>query len=427
MLNGIRRVEDNGERSLAGDLARCGALGSRRTVSPSPELSVPAAIAELLRGRPLAVVDERGDGQVVVAGARVRATTISFMAVHACGPVSAAIAPERARLLALRSQPGRSGRPFLVSVEARKGVTTGISAADRALTIALLADPATAPPQLSTPGHVALIATDAAGVLGAPGVEEAAVDLARLAGLQPVAVVCPIMDGQGRPATGAAVRRFCAEHGLRLLRVGELITYRRCREEAVERVVETRLPTSAGDFRALGYRSLCSGEEHLALVCGQATGARGVPVRIQRHCVLGEALHARSCGCRAQLDAAMATIQAHGCGVIVQPAAHRVPGLAAHWPAAADAEVRGAAAGAGAGGRRGGMTAGDPTELAALRHENALVARMLADIGIASAVLLCASGERPRHLEPHGVAVAGILALDRQSRDIRFAQGASSA
>ncbi len=388
---------------------------------------MPAAIAELLRGRPLVVVDERGDGQVVVAGARVRPATISFMAVHACGPVSVAIAPKRANELGLRLQPGRSGRPFLVSVEARSGVTTGISAADRARTIALLAEVTTAPAQLTTPGHIALIATDVDGVLGRSGVEEAAVDLTRLAGLQPVAAVCPIMDGQGRPASGATVSGFCAEHGLRLLRAAELITYRRCREEAVERVVETRLPTSAGTFQALGYRSLCSGDEHLALVCGQPGGAQRVPVRVQRHCVLGEALHARSCGCRAHLDAAIAAIQAHGCGVIVQPAAHRAPGISAHWPASPAAARAGRGCEAQADHVGGETTAGGPAELAALRHENALVARILCDIGLGSAVLLCAPGECPRHLEPHGVAVAGHAALDFQPADIRSAEGAASA
>src|SRR5690242_19005795 len=206
---------------------------------------------------------------------------------------------------------------FTVSIEAREGVTTGISAADRAHTIQVAIDPESAPRALVQPGHVFPLKAKPGGVLERTGQTEAAVDLARLAGLNPSGVICEVMNDDGTMARVDDLVGYCERHGVKMITVADLVAYRRRKEKLVERVVTTRLPTGFGEFNVVGYRSLVDDKHHVAMVKGDIEGQADVLVRVHSECLTGDVFHSLRCDCGEQLESALAMIEREGRGVLL--------------------------------------------------------------------------------------------------------------
>ncbi len=286
--------------------------------------TVEEAVEALRAGRMIIVVDDEdreNEGDLVLAAEKATPEAINFMLREARGLLCVPLTGERARELELRPMvvpPEDSHETaFTVSVDARWGVSTGISAADRTRTILVLADPDAGPEDLTRPGHVfPLIARDG-GVLRRAGHTEAAVDLCRLAGLQPVGVICEIMNDDGTMARLPELVAFAERHGLPVLTIADLIAYRKKREKLVERVCEAELPTTSGQFKIVTFRDILTGQEHVALVKGDFSGDEPVLVRVHSECLTGDALGSLRCDCGDQLRSAMATIEREGRGVVL--------------------------------------------------------------------------------------------------------------
>jgi 3,4-dihydroxy 2-butanone 4-phosphate synthase/GTP cyclohydrolase II len=206
---------------------------------------------------------------------------------------------------------------FTVSIEARDGVTTGISAADRARTVQVAIDPSSSSRDLVQPGHIFPLKAKPGGVLERTGQTEAAVDLARLAGLNPSGVICEVMNDDGTMARVPDLERYCSRHGLKMITVADLIAYRRRHDRLVERVVSTRLPTAFGEFTAVGYRSLVDDKHHVAMVRGEVAGQSDVLVRVHSECLTGDVFHSMRCDCGEQLESALSMIAAEDRGVLL--------------------------------------------------------------------------------------------------------------
>jgi 3,4-dihydroxy 2-butanone 4-phosphate synthase / GTP cyclohydrolase II len=284
--------------------------------------SVDEAIEDIRAGRMVVVVDDpdrENEGDLVVAAEFATDEAVNFMATHARGLVCLCLTGERCEELGLppmtQRNEARLGTAFTVSVEARQGVTTGISAADRAHTIAVAIDPRSTPHDLVQPGHIFPLRARDGGVLVRAGQTEAAVDLARLAGLNPAGVVCEIMNEDGTMARVPDLVPYCERHGLKMITVADLIEYRRRMEKLVERVVSVQLPTEYGVFTAIAYRETLTGREHVALVMGEI--GDDVLVRVHSECLTGDVFHSLRCDCGEQLESALATITAAGAGVLL--------------------------------------------------------------------------------------------------------------
>ncbi|MGH3049674.1 MAG: 3,4-dihydroxy-2-butanone-4-phosphate synthase, partial [Gaiellaceae bacterium] len=228
--------------------------------------------------------DRENEGDLTMAAQFVTPEAINFMAKEGRGLICLSLTPERCDELGLNLMAAKNESsfetPFTVSIEARTGVSTGISAADRARTIQVAIDPRTSPRELVQPGHVFPLKAKAGGTLERVGQTEAAVDLARLAGLIPAGVICEVMNDDGTMARVPDLTEYCVRHGLKMITVADLVAYRRRTEKLVERVVSTRLPTAFGEFVAIGYRSMLDGKHHVALVKGEVDGESDVLVRV---------------------------------------------------------------------------------------------------------------------------------------------------
>jgi 3,4-dihydroxy 2-butanone 4-phosphate synthase/GTP cyclohydrolase II len=286
--------------------------------------SVEEAIDDIRAGRMVVVCDDEdreNEGDLTLAAQFATPEAINFMATHARGLICLALTPDRCDELGLDLMAAKNETPlqtaFTVAIEAREGVTTGISAADRARTIQVAVDPEAKPQDLVQPGHVFPLKAKAGGVLERTGQTEAAVDLARLAGLIPAGVICEIMNDDGTMARVPDLIPYCEEHGLKMITVADLIAYRRRKDKLVERVVETGLPTAFGEFRAVGYRSLVDDKHHVAMVKGDVDGASDVLVRVHSECLTGDVFHSLRCDCGEQLEAALAMIEQEGRGVLL--------------------------------------------------------------------------------------------------------------
>ncbi len=286
--------------------------------------SVEEAIEAIRNGRMVVVVDDEdreNEGDLIMAGELVTPEAVNFMAKEARGLICVPMPREWAERLELRPmvEPPRDHHEtaFTVSVDAREGITTGISAHDRAKTIRLLADPRSKPSDFVRPGHVFPLVAREGGVLRRAGHTEAAVDLCRLAGLSPVGVICEIMNEDGTMARLPDLAKFAARHGLPILTIAGLIAYRKRREKLVEKVAEAELPTKWGHFRIVTYKDILSGQEHVALVKGKVAGEAPVLVRVHSECLTGDALGSLRCDCGDQLHRAMEMIEAEGKGVLL--------------------------------------------------------------------------------------------------------------
>jgi 3,4-dihydroxy 2-butanone 4-phosphate synthase/GTP cyclohydrolase II len=286
--------------------------------------TIEEAIDDIRRGRMVVVCDDENrenEGDLTMAAQFATPEAINFMAKEARGLICLALTSERCDQLGLDLMAAKNESPFqtafTISVEAREGVTTGISAADRARTIQVAVDPSSGPDDLVQPGHVFPLKSKEGGVLERAGQTEAAVDLARLAGVIPAGVICEVMNEDGTMARVPDLIPYCREHGLKMITVADLIAYRRRHERLVERVVATKLPTAFGEFSAVGYRSLVDDKHHVAMVKGNVSGEKDVLVRVHSECLTGDVFHSLRCDCGEQLAAALAMIEEEGQGVLL--------------------------------------------------------------------------------------------------------------
>jgi 3,4-dihydroxy 2-butanone 4-phosphate synthase/GTP cyclohydrolase II len=292
----------------------------------SPFCEVETALEELRAGRMIIVVDDEdreNEGDLTMAAEKVTPEAINFMAKHGRGLICLAMTPERLDYLRLGPMTAQNtsqfGTAFTESIDAAgRGVTTGISAYDRAQTILCAVDPATRPSDLARPGHIFPLRARKGGVLVRAGQTEASVDLARLAGLVPAGVICEVMNEDGTMARVPNLKEFCAEHDIKMLTVAELIRYRMKHERYVSRTGEALVPTQYGEFRVVGYYSETDGEAHLALVRGDIDqAARPVLVRMHSHCILGDVFGATSCECGHNIRASLKLIAEEGVGALI--------------------------------------------------------------------------------------------------------------
>jgi 3,4-dihydroxy 2-butanone 4-phosphate synthase/GTP cyclohydrolase II len=290
----------------------------------SVHIRVEEAIEELRLGKAIIVTDDEdreNEGDIVIAAEFCSTEIVNLMATHARGLICVPLTETRADNLDLPPMAEKNTAPlgtaFTVSVEAREGVTTGISASDRSRTIQLLADPNAIAEDFSRPGHIFPLRAKPGGVLVRAGQTEASVDLCRLAGLQEVAVVCEIMNDDGSMARMPELEIFGEKHSLKIVTVADLISYRLAKERLIERVEETSLPTTHGDFRAVGYRTLIDTKEHVALVMGDLDSPEPILVRVHDKCLTGDSFSSLRCDCGEQLNSAMTLVAEAGRGVIL--------------------------------------------------------------------------------------------------------------
>jgi 3,4-dihydroxy 2-butanone 4-phosphate synthase/GTP cyclohydrolase II len=371
------------------------------------------ALADLAAGRPVVVVDDEdreNEGDIIVPAAAVTPDLVAFMVRYSSGVLCVSLEGselDRRGIGPMTPHNRESMRTaFAVSVDAAKGVTTGISAADRARTIQVLADPTARPDDLVQPGHVFPLRYRPGGVLARPGHTEAAVDLARLAGWAPVGVLAELVDDDGSMLRGKRLRAFTDEHGLALVSIADLIRYRRQHDRLVERVVETRLPTAHGEFRAIGYRSTIDGSEHVALVRGdvaeRAAAGSDVLVRLHSECLTGDAFGSLRCDCGPQLDRSLAAIAVAGTGAVVYLRGHegRGIGLVAKLSAYALQDL-------GHDTVEANLALGMPADA----RDYWIGAQILADLGVSRLRLLTNNPAKRVGLESYGVTVSDTVPL----------------
>jgi len=297
------------------------AKGARKT---GPFATIDEAVIAIRDGQVVIVVDDEdreNEGDLTMAASTVTPEAINFMAKHGRGLICLAMMPDRLNKLEIpleRSEhPSQRDTAFCVSIDARDGTSTGISAADRARTVHVAIAPETRPRDLVRPGHVFPLRARSGGVLVRSGHTEAAVDLARIAGLESAGVICEIMNEDGTMSRVPELTKFAKKHGLLMITIADLIQYRMRTERLVMRVATASLPTEHGDFRIVAYENKLDNETHVALVRGDIGDGKDVLVRVHSKCLTGDVFHSARCDCGAQLDTAMARIGAEGRGVLL--------------------------------------------------------------------------------------------------------------
>jgi 3,4-dihydroxy 2-butanone 4-phosphate synthase/GTP cyclohydrolase II len=289
-----------------------------------PFSTIEEAIEDIRDGKMVVVCDaedRENEGDLTMAAQFCTPDAINFMATHGRGLICLALTGERCDELGLDLMAAKNESPFqtafTVSIEAREGITTGISAHDRAHTVQVAIDPSSRPQDLVQPGHIFPLKAKDGGVLERTGQTEAAVDLARLAGLNPSGVICEVMNDDGTMARVPDLELYCQKHGLKMVTVADLIAYRRRNDKLIERVVETNLPTKFGEFNVVGFRSLVDDKHHVAMVKGEIDGQEDVLVRVHSECLTGDVFHSLRCDCGQQLEDALARIEDEGRGVLL--------------------------------------------------------------------------------------------------------------
>jgi 3,4-dihydroxy 2-butanone 4-phosphate synthase/GTP cyclohydrolase II len=290
----------------------------------TPFHSIEDAIKDIKRGKFIILVDDEdreNEGDLVIAAEHVTPQAVNFMAKHARGLICLALTPQRVEELQLPQQAAENtatfGTAFTVSIDARKDISTGISAADRATTIHVAIDPKAKPSDLARPGHIFPLKAQQGGVLRRAGQTEGSVDLARLAGLSPAGVICEIMNEDGTMARVPELTKFAKAHKLKMVTIKALIEYRMQRETFVRRMASARLPTTFGDFEAVAFENEVDGITHIALVKGRVDSGEPTLVRVHSGCLTADALGSIRCDCRDQLHKAMDVIQKEGRGVLL--------------------------------------------------------------------------------------------------------------
>ena len=349
--------------------------------------SIPEAIEDFRAGRMLVIVDDEdreNEGDLTIAAESVTAEVINFMATRARGLVCLSLGPELCDALQLPpmsvNNTSQFGTAFCEAVDAAHGVTTGISAADRALTIQVAMRPGARPNELARPGHVFPLRAREGGVLVRAGQTEAAVDLARLAGMRPGGVICEIMNEDGTMARVPELNVFCRQHGLKMISVADLIRYRLRTERFIHRESECALQTEFGDFQMIAYASTMVPERHIALVRGAVKDRGNVLVRMHSHCVAGDVFGSVGCNCQQMIRGSLRRIAAEGNGVLVY--LHQTgPGLRDHLAFASSDGPR------------------------LLQHENGIGAQILSDLGLHTIRLLTNHPRKVVGLDGFGIQI----------------------
>ncbi|HVF07467.1 MAG TPA: bifunctional 3,4-dihydroxy-2-butanone-4-phosphate synthase/GTP cyclohydrolase II [Actinomycetota bacterium] len=371
--------------------------------------TIEEAVEDIRAGRIVIVVDDadrENEGDLIMAAEKATPESIAFIVRHSSGVICMPVLGDRLDeldiplMVAANTDLRRTA--FTVSIDARRGVSTGISAADRAATIRAIVDPATGPEDLSRPGHIFPLRYREGGVLKRAGHTEASVDLARLAGLYPAGVLCEKVNDDGTMSRLPDLVRFARTHGLRIISIADLIEYRRHREVLVERVAEATIPTSYGEFRSYAYESLVDGRTHVALVKGEIGEGRGVLTRVHSECLTGDVFGSRRCDCGEQLERAMEMIGQEGRGVVLYVRGHegRAIGLT-HKLRAYELQDQG----------RDTVEANLELGFGVDQREYGIGAQILVDLGVTTMRLLTNNPDKRAGLEGYGLAIDDRLPL----------------
>jgi len=376
-----------------------------------PFAPIEDAVAAIGRGEIVVVVDDEdreNEGDLIMAAEYATPEAIAFFLHHTSGYICAPVTEQRARELELdlmvRQNTGSMRTAFTVSIDVRRGTTTGISAHDRAATIQALVDPSTRPADLARPGHINPLIAREGGVLKRAGHTEAAVDLARMAGLYPAGVLCEIVDEKKMDmARVPELERFAEKHGLLLISIADMIRYRRKTEKLVKRVAEARIPTQWGDFACYVYESTLDGEEHVALVRGNVSGEDDVLVRVHSECLTGDAFGSLRCDCGPQLHKAMAQIAAEDQGVVIYLRGHEGRGIGIGHKIRAYSLQE-----AGQDTVDANVSLGLPID----SREYGIGAQMLVDLGVTTMRLLTNNPSKRGGLEGFGLTITDRVPLE---------------
>jgi 3,4-dihydroxy 2-butanone 4-phosphate synthase/GTP cyclohydrolase II len=371
--------------------------------------SIEQAIADIAAGKAVVVVDDadrENEGDIIFAAEKATPELLAFTVKYTSGVVCVPLAGADCDRLELppmyHVNQDRKGTAYTVSVDAREGVSTGISAADRSHTIRLLSDAATTAEDLARPGHVFPLRAAEGGVLRRTGHTEAGVDLARLAGLRPAAAVAEVTSDDGSMARLPELVEFCEKHGLTLISIADLVKYRRRTESQVTAVAEARIPTEHGEFRAVGYRSLLDGREHLALVAGDLADGEDVLVRVHSECLTGDIFGSLRCDCGPQLDAAIEAVGKEGRGVVLYVRGHEGRGIGImHKLQAYQLQDDGADT----------LDANLALGLPADARDYGTGAQILVDLGVRTMRLLTNNPTKRAGLEGYGLEILGRVSL----------------
>jgi 3,4-dihydroxy 2-butanone 4-phosphate synthase/GTP cyclohydrolase II len=371
--------------------------------------SIEDAIAAVKAGKPVVVVDDEdreNEGDLIFAAELATPELLAFTVRYTSGYICAPLTEEDADRLELPpmyyTNQDRRGTAYAVTVDAREGIATGISAADRAHTIKLLADPATTSADLARPGHVVPLRAKSGGVLRRPGHTEAAIDLAVLAGLQPAGVLCELVNDDGTMMRLPDLRKFAGEHELVLISIADLIAYRRRTERLVQRIASARLPTEYGVFTAVGYHATHDNAEHVALVYGDIADGQDVLVRVHSECLTGDVFGSVRCDCGPQLHDAMRRVAEEGRGVVLYVRGHEGRGIGLmHKLQAYQLQEAG----------RDTVDANLELGLPADARDYGTGAQILYDLGVRTMRLLTNNPAKRAGLEGYGLKVVGREAM----------------